>query len=524
MTNFEAMRLGALATVFFMGACAGDDDGGEGAVLVDGGLQQVIGSDGGTIDGSGFPGFEGVRAVFPPGALSADTTVTIRPIIEAEPLPLLGEQCGQSYVVDGGGAALAAPVELTIPVEAEILQAYAQSGQDVKVWVKDGADWEKVEPIATADDRVTFGLPRFTSSAAGLFRIPLAAICATGVCGTAAQTPPTAPACPGPAFCISTLGVNTPPESGARLISNGTNLFHTARPGTNQVTVVRITPSSGGRSSAAPHTTASITRKNLAFVTVAGEAWLGIGSGGNIRFKFDGSAPQAFDTDTNGLGAVALDDGTLTRYTSAGLVTRQAGSINFEPRLMPIGFEHSFSSVRALHADDDYLTRTHVVVLNEPNFVLFRVIEMIPNPNAPQAFADVQFPPGLGPTHRPGLGADGDVTFQVHAQANSDQLVIIEASGAEPRVIDGMIAGVDALVDDRGDVWIAALSTPELALVRNATDDGNRSLEMVPLTSAAPGTAEFNGRMVRSIAELDDGRIAVLTVNGEILLVRRPGT
>jgi hypothetical protein len=518
LEDFVGKLFGFSMIAMFTVACA-DDDGA--ALPVEGELQQVIGPEGGTIDGTGVPGFDGVRVVIPPGALAEDTTVVVRPIAEATPLPQLGEQCGQSYQVDGGGATLSAAIEVTLPVDPSIVEDFGETSEGVKVWAKEGDAWQSIEPKTTDEGTVTFDLDRFASSAAGVRRKLGENFCAltTAACGSSTETPP-ASSCPGPAFCITSLGTGMVAESGARMTTDGTSLYYTARPATNQVTVVRVGTTSAAGTPAAPFTSSSTVRRNLAIPKNTGEAWLGIGVGGNIRFKFDGSTPVAFDTDALGQGAVVLDDGTLTRISSLGLTTRQTGSTSFEARATPAGLAGgSLQDVGHCHADGDYATRTQVFTFQFATGIL----EVIPNPNSTTVASTVGFPMGVRAHHRPALGRSGGTGFQAFAQPGVQKLVVVEQGGGEPQVIDGMPPGVDAIVDDLGNVWIAATSTPELGLVRNVLDPGSRSLEMVPLTSAAPGTAEFINHLPRGIVELADGRIAIQTLNGELLLLRRPG-
>jgi hypothetical protein len=60
--------------------------------------------------------------------------------------------------------------------------------------------------------------------------------------------------------------------------------------------------------------------------------------------------------------------------------------------------------------------------------------------------------------------------------------------------------------------------------VQNVDDDANRSVQVIPLTTATLGTTVYQDHLVRSLAKLDDGRVAVHLLNNEILLLRRPGT
>jgi hypothetical protein len=92
------------------------------------------------------------------------------------------------------------------------------------------------------------------------------------------------------------------------------------------------------------------------------------------------------------------------------------------------------------------------------------------------------------------------------------------------RAIGGIPRGLDAVVDDAGNVWIGSNGSPEVIFVEDVDDDANRSVQVIPLTTAAVGTTEYQDHLVRSLAKLDDGRVAVHLLNNEILLLRRPGT
>ncbi len=455
--------------------------------------------------------------VIPPGALAEDTLIVVRPVSVPTALPVLGEQCGQSFEVDGGGASLSAPIEITLPVDPTIVDLYGQVADDVRVWALDGEEWESLDPLGTDEGSVTFEVDRFTAAAAGVRRLtfPICVPSTTLGCGTTTPTP--GPACAGPAFCTTVLSPGPVPESGVRMVTDGTNLFYTTRPATNQVAVVRRTLT-GSSSTTPAFTTPSTTRRNLAVVDNPSEMWLGIGIGGNVRFVFGGAAPTAFDTDSEGFGAAVFRDGML-RLSRAGFSTRFDGSANFEPRAIPTNMgQRQIEEINLAASDPDFNFRTVVLTYQ----FLSTVDELNPNPGNTTLNFSNPFPTGRA-NGRPGLGrtAAGDSIMAFPHTTNTE--LVINTTGTL-RAIGGIPRGLDAVVDDAGNVWIGSNGSPEVIFVEDVDDDANRSVQVIPLTTAAVGTTEYQDHLVRSLAKLDDGRVAVHLLNNEILLLRRPGT
>ncbi len=486
--------------------------------LVIGELTAVIGPAGGTIEGAGELGFEGLRVDIPAGALDADTTIVVRQVSIDDPLPTLGEQCGQSYEVDGGGAALNAPIAVTLPVDQGVVDDYGQDPGDVRVWFRPGSAWETVTPSDTDEGSVTFEVAEFGAAAAGVRRTVSTQPCLTCLAITITPTPPLA--CPGPEFCVSTLASGLPAvESGTRMYTDfeGANLYYLTRPATNQVAAVKVS-SNGSSSVSQPFTTPSTTRFNLTHARFKGETWVGIGAGGNVRFKHDGSAPVVFDFDAVGMGGVAYADGTFSRFSSLGITTRQLQDLNFEARTMG-----AFVTVSVKHINaSDAWGRTAVWNADAVTEV---VNGFIPNPGAPTLFNIGQQAPGDQLVNRPAMGESrtGEV-FAVFPQTRNPRLVVVREYDGVLEQLTGVPKAVDAVVDTNGDVFLAASESPELVLIRNILDAGSRSIELVPLTTAAPTTQEFTNTLPRGIGRLSDGRIVVHTLDGRMLVVRRPGT
>ncbi|MCB9687947.1 MAG: hypothetical protein H6735_23100 [Alphaproteobacteria bacterium] len=498
-----------------------DDTGGSVEPLVVGEVVAVVGAAGGTIDGGGELGFEGLRVEIPAGALSDDTTITVRRVSVAPPLPSLGEQCGQSFEIDGDGASLALPIEVTLPVDAAIVAEWGQAHGDVKVWVHDGADaWQSVVPDATADGEVRFAMDGFGAAAAGVKRSITPTMCAVGTCGTTSTT--TTATCPGPAFCVTQLSAPAAgPETGTRMTTDGTSLFYLTRPGTNQVAVARVNGATGALATSTAFSTTSTARRNLVVPKFSSEAWVGIGIGGNLRFKFDGTAPVAFDVDADGRGGIAFDDGTFTRLSSLGTTTRQQQSQTFEARSTGNLGQGGLETMSHAASDADLGPRAALLTYEFSS----PIDGFNPNPGAPTRFDLGSFPQGDRAVHRPAIGATrGGQVFAVYAQTSQSHVVTLDHGSGVVTQVQGMPHALDAVVDASGDVWLASTDTPELGLVRNIMDPGNRSLEMVPLTNAGPTTTEYQNTLPRGLALLSDGRVAVHTLDGRILVVRRPGT
>jgi hypothetical protein len=489
--------------------------------LVVGELTAVIGASGGVIDGAGELGFEGLRIEFPAGALDADTTVVVRQVSIDQPLPTLGEQCGQSYEIDGGGAVLSAPIEVILPVDPGVVGDYGQTAGDVRVWFLPAGSWETVTPTGTAEGSVTFEVSDFGAAAAGVRRQTLPDLCLVGTTCATVTTSPTPPlACPGPAYCVAPLGAAAlpTPESGTRLYTDYDGQLHyLTRPAPNQVAAVRVS-SSGAAATSLPYTTTSTTRYNLTAARFKGETWVGIGTGGNVRFKFDGSAPAVFDSDGVGMGGVSYDDGTFSRFSSRGISTRQLQDPSFEARTMG-----TFVTVSVRHANAGPAFGRQAVF--SPDAVTEVVSEFLPNPNNPTSSFVATHAPGDRTIGRPTLGiASTGESFAVFPQSTNPRLVVMRESDGVLEQVTGVPKTLDAVVDTNGDVFLVASETPELVLIRNILDAGNRSVELIPLTTATSGTNEFTNTLPRGIGRLPDGRIVVHTLDGRLLGVRRPGT
>lgn len=523
MTRRTNVALGiALSLVTLVPAC-GDDDGEGTPTPTPGELSAVIGSEGGTLDGSGTPGFEQVRVVIPAGALATSATIVVRPVAEATPLPELGDACGQGYQIDGGGAELAMPIQVTLPADPQIVSAHGQMHGDVKVWALDGTEWETVDPTGTTDGTVSFDLARFTTAVAGVRAMVIATCVGSGTCAMTSTS--SGSSCPGPAFCVQDLstGPGTTAAS-TRIVVQGNAIYYPVRPATNQVAVVRL--SNGNPSMAttsAPFTTTSSIAENLA--AIMGEAWLGVRTA-NVRFTFDGAAPQAFDTDTIGRGAIAIADGTLVRISHGGFAARFADTTMFDGRhaaLDRISALGGVSSSPRLASRSFLVNLQHDFARGVPNDSIEHVF---PNPNGNYQvvhFADL--PTVFATSHPPAIGTVTEGTpFAAFSAANLSAIAVSMGDGETARQIDGVPAGFDAIIDDRNDMWIASMNAPEMILVRRPLDDANRSIETIPLTTAAMGTAEFNSRLPRSVVQLSDGGIIVRTVSNRFFQIRRPGT
>ncbi len=488
-------------------------------------LSAVVGPDGGSIDGDGELGFEGFHLEIPAGALDGDTTVTVRLTSVAAPLPTLGEECGQSYEIDGGGATLDAPMQVTLPVDPSTVAAWGRGDDDVQVWfTEDEAEWTGILATDTTRGSVTFDAPAFGAAAPGVFRIVLPDLCLGGSCVATTNTPTTNP-CASGAFCLETLragGQSAAPESGARLVTDGTNVFWTTRPATGQVAIARFAPTGAALDVSLPYSTPSTTRRNLATAPRTDEVWLGIGIGGNVRFKFQGAVAAVFDSNVQGFGGVGFPDGTFTRLSSSGAATRPPGSQTFGAASTgDLGNGLSLSSFRFGSASEAW-GRTAVFGYDEPvpedRLVTF-------TPDTPPHFVALargllESPLDLRPAL--GLSPTLNIAFAAFPQVGGNQVLVIHASGARG-FVDALFAQVDAAVDPSNDLWLASANTPELVRIQHPIDPANRSIERIPLTTAAPGTATYSNKVPRSLVALRDGRIIVQTANGELVAVRRPG-
>jgi len=131
-------------------------------------LHATIGPQGGELVGRQGSALQGVHLVIPPGAVSAQTEITILPADATTPLPSTAVRCGPEFAIEPAGLKLAVPATLTLPFDSKAVEAQDRFADEVKVWALDGATWGRKLQTDSSDGQVTIQLDSLTIAAAGV--------------------------------------------------------------------------------------------------------------------------------------------------------------------------------------------------------------------------------------------------------------------------------------------------------------------------------------------------------------------
>jgi hypothetical protein len=160
--------VGSLACAAAFAACGGtSEEGGAGASS--GVLHGMIGPNGGELVGQAGSALDGVHLVVPPGALSADTDISIRPADSDAALPATAVRCGTEFTIEPAGLKLAAPATLTLPFDETAVNDQDRFDDEVKVWVLgDGNTWGQQLQTDSTSGTVTVQMGQLAIAAAGV--------------------------------------------------------------------------------------------------------------------------------------------------------------------------------------------------------------------------------------------------------------------------------------------------------------------------------------------------------------------
>ena len=148
---------------------AGCDGGGATIDPATADLHGTIGAAGGELVGAPGTEMANVRLVVPPGALAADTQISIHPAGATTPLPATAVKCGAMYAIEPAGLALAVPATLTLPYDESIITEQNRFDDEVKMWVKNGSmPWGQRQQIDSSASQVTIELDTLEMAAPGV--------------------------------------------------------------------------------------------------------------------------------------------------------------------------------------------------------------------------------------------------------------------------------------------------------------------------------------------------------------------
>jgi hypothetical protein len=480
--------------------------------------EAMMGPQGGTIEGTANGPFAGVRVEVPAGALAAMTRVRLLSVVDGTAMPPLAERVGPQFELDTGGAPLAMPVRLTLPVVAGIVERFGQGPGDVKVWIRAGEGWMLQPAVATAEGSVTISLATPTTFAAGVTALvrPLTCSITEAPRCIDPQIDPQIdlrPPCTSPTgFCITAIPSVAPrPTSTFALDADSTSFVYPAVPTRGNMVVVRRAFDARGVLS----TTVSqaLTGAPATFaadieIDPLGGVWIGGGSVGNVRFRFD-NAVQRLDFDAVGDGAVVTTDGTLVRSSSAGTTARINGV--FAERIES-GIE-TLRFLRAGAAADPTSPRGYWVMgPSRNNDELVRII-------GGTGHQDDSFrvPAHVQADSRITVAPNGAVAVMIQGRDGvSSRREVFVRNGRDSRVIEGLPPVFDIEYDRQGTLWMASLNTPEIFTLSPAGE-----LTTVALANATADPAEFAARIPRAIRAQVAATVIVMTQGREFFQLRR---
>jgi hypothetical protein len=327
----------ACLTVFLVSACGGGSDTndslagglGEGPLPPTPTLSASIGAEGGTIRGPAGSIFEGLQLVVPAGALTATTTLTMTPVIDALPLSATAERVGPQYSITPAELAFLQPVSLTVPFDRELRGAWAVPDSDARVWYRKGEGWANAIQTASTSDSVTVPLLAATVFAAGVLRPVLPTVCSgTNLC---TKTLPTFLNCrDGANFCLNKIGsYHKPALTGFSSYTNGTLFWLTAPALAQPLALTGFSVASRSAVATTQPVGLATTSSVVGEVVVdnTGTRWLSFRNFGTVRFA--GTAPpEVFDSSATQLPlGVGLNSttGQAVRFRSKDTSTSNRG-------------------------------------------------------------------------------------------------------------------------------------------------------------------------------------------------------
>jgi hypothetical protein len=462
-------------------------------------LTAEIGPEGGEIVGPADTIWAGVHLKVPAGALAATTTITIEAIVDPTPLANDAERVGPQFRITPAAIALAAPVELTVPFDHALRDAFDVPDDDCRVWYRDGDGWSNATQIASTPDTVTVRIDRFTTVAAGVLASPVKKTCP--------DCNPIPECLAGSGFCISQLAVPTAAIIDLESITVVDRVvYYVTNPATNTFTIAKYDtttiPATQTRLVALAATpTAPVKVRGAIAVESPNAVWAGLTGYGNVRFRGDAPASRN-DTDpaTVPFGVVIdpiLDEplrligNTVSVETTPGV---PASRVTFQ-RVKYVRGVNRPVEVTTTDANADF-------------FALRRNVPYVP-PFQPQHVPWFAFRTGdrKAGEFSPGF-TSRFTTNSAHTMTVSRSFEYAFADGPsdQPRVVRNRIDGDgldDAIVparptsmayDDRGNLYIVNSVRPELYII--APDGG---LATLALTNAADGTTEYAQRTPRAI-------------------------
>jgi hypothetical protein len=296
-----------------LAACRQDDPGPLGP------LDDLVGevtSDGLVLRGADDTAFAGVSLEVPAGALPTGTAVTVSAVFDGTRLPAGAERVGAQFAVGLGGEVPSADLDLTLPVDAGLVDRFAQGEGDVKVWAREGAGWALVEPDATAPGRVTIPIGGDAVAAAGVKTVVRDASCGDGggCAGTAADVfDPRA--CGDAGLCgeVRATGIET--DGWALAVDAAGQNVVAVRPAVQagSIMVIAVALDTGVVTEGPALGVSTADRLNPVSEGTSNTIVVGTGFGGNVSFSLEDHVANAETVHLYAVGAIRAADGAVRR-------------------------------------------------------------------------------------------------------------------------------------------------------------------------------------------------------------------
>jgi len=534
MRHFRFFSLLSLvvSSALTLGACGADSDdpaatpapGEEQAVEAT--LSAKVGPGGGKLTGAEGTPFAGLVVDIPAGALAAETTITVRETSDPTPLPSLAERVGPQFILEGSGS-LAAPLSLTLPLDAGSVARFDKQVEDIKVWVRAGDGWTLTEPTAATASSVTIPLQAFTAAAAGVKVIARPFSCILNPSGPSCtpkarlvvpEIPLDQPCNLPEAFCLSFIGnASQPVASLDNFVVEPDAIYFPGETGPGRVNLVRVDLATGANTQPFTEGAAltSSSRRNPA-IDADGSGWMGVGQNGNLHLR-PGQPPETRELNRNAAGAARTKGGAVIRFAE----TAPSGQLLVEysvklPGATGFGAKKSFPLAAgeggALKIFPDKGAEA-VWVMTSRSFKKY-------NLQGSDLVADTGVQ--ISPESPLGLLTDADATAsgagKIAGIVGSTLGVFSSAGAFQP--VAGFGPVFDLAYAPLGPLFASSSSSPEVFVVEN-TEPGILP-EILEITTEASGTKAFDDRIPRGIRNVPGKTdMVILTQGRQFLLLRQ---
>lgn len=505
----------ALTLAMFASAC-GDDPAGEEESEATSFLAATIGPDGGELAGEEGGPYDGVRVVVPPGALYDEVELRVAGDIDPTPLAATAERVGPQYVIEPVGTEFAVPIEVTVPFDPTLRNAWDIPDDECRVWYREGDGWARAEQTASTAGGVTVELSTATTFAAGVLTRTLSRECTVGC-----TAPRDAECRDGDQFCLERVGVQEAASFGNYYSLEEGVLYWLHAPRKRRLQLAGFDVRTGDESFSGELRDFSSGVAALGDVVedAGGALWLTLTGVGNVKFdgtrtpvRFDvgrGETPLGVVYDQETGDAVRLVAESTFDFASGAGVTSvlglyESGRVTYQAELtgrsareiIQEGAE-STERKRFFHVGTDrFFHHTFSRPPTDPPLQLQRrcgdgEIDLLQDVFVSQT----------------GQGAAWICT------SDTDGRTWLTAEGPhqEDRLLDGGKRG-RAVFDSRGRIWLALLDEP--VVMRFDLEREGSGIATIPLTDADSGSSEFDAMTPRSLHYMPETDQLVVVTRG----------